>query len=403
MRDSVKVVNDAMDRQWERVVVIGGGPAGLAAATTLKAKGVTALVLEQADEVGASWKGHYDRLHLHTVRWLSDLPGLHIPRREGKWVARDGVVRYLKDYANHHDLRIRLSTTVTSIGRNDSVWEVGTNTGSLRAESVVIATGYNHEPIIPHWPGAADFEGKLAHSSTYRNGLPYTGKDVLVVGAGNSGAEIAVDLVEGRARKVWLSVRTAPNILRRQLAGVPTQVIGVVLRRLPVAAVDKIASATQRLTVGDLSRYGMPTPERGVYTRVLSDERIPILDVGLIRALKRRDIMVVPGVESLDGAEVVLKGGTRLAPDAVIAATGFRRGLEELVGHLSVLDEKGTPVVHGGVTHPLAPNLFFIGYSNPLSGNLRELGIDARRIARAVTGDRRIRTGGRFKLLKQGV
>lgn len=381
---SVNVVNVPVGQEWERVVVVGGGPAGLAAAAMLKARGITALVLDQADEVGASWKTHYDRLHLHTVRWLSNLPGLRIPRREGKWVARDGVVRYLKDYASHHDLRVRLSATVTSIGRDDAGWEVRTNNGSIRADAVVIATGYNNEPVIPQWPGAASFKGQLMHSNTYRNGLSYTGKDVLVVGTGNSGAEIAVDLVESRARKVWLSVRTPPNILRRQLGGLPTQVIGVILRRLPVPAVDRIAGATQRLTVGDLSRYGMPAPERGVYTRVLTEERIPILDVGLIRALKRRDIMVVPAVESLDGSEVVLIGGSRLAPDAVIAGTGFRRGLEDLVGHLGVLDEKGTPVVHGGVTHPLAPNLYFIGYSNPLSGNLRELGIDARRIARVV-------------------
>jgi putative flavoprotein involved in K+ transport len=195
-----------------------------------------------------------------------------------------------------------------------------------------------------------------------------------------------VDLVESRARKVWLSVRTAPNILRRQLAGLPTQAISVLIRKLPVAAVDRIAGAAQRLTVGDLSKYGMPAPERGVYTRLLSEERIPILDVGLIRALKRREVTVVPAVESIEGAEVVLHGGRRLRPDAVISATGFRRGLENLVGHLGVLDEKGTPVVHGDVTHPRAPNLYFIGYSNPISGNLRELGIDARRIARALGG-----------------
>jgi putative flavoprotein involved in K+ transport len=364
----VNVVYALEARQTERVVVVGGGPAGLAAAAMLKAKGITPLVLDRSDEIGASWKAHYDRLHLHTVRWLSGLPGLDIPRREGRWVSRDGVVRYLTDYATHHDLRIRLSSDVTSIDRRDPQWTLETSNGPLLADAVVIATGYNREPVIPRWPGVAEFEGELVHSSGYRNGSRYTGREVLVVGPGNSGAEIAVDLVESRARKVWLSVRTAPNILRRQLAGLPTQAIGVLLRKLPVAAVDRIAGATQRLTVGDLSKYGMPAPERGLYTRLLSEERIPILDVGLIRALKKREVTVVPAVEGLEGAEVVLEGGRRLRPDAVIAATGFRRGLEDLVGHLGVLDEKGTPVVHGDVTHPLAPHLYFIGYSNPISG-----------------------------------
>lgn len=385
-----------MDQATERVAVVGGGPAGLAAAAMLKAAGMTPLVLERSDEIGASWKAHYDRLHLHTVRWLSGLPGLDISRREGRWVSRDGVVRYLRNYATHHDLRIRLSSTVISIARRDTQWALKTSNGSVLADAVVIATGYNREPVTPRWPGAAGFEGELVHSSAYRNGSRYTGKDVLVVGPGNSGAEIAVDLVESRAGNVWLSVRTAPNILRRQLAGLPTQAIGVLLRKLPVGAVDKIAGATQRLTVGDLSKYGMPAPERGLYTRLLSEERIPILDVGLIRALKRLEVTVVPAVESLEAAEVVLEGGRRLRPDAVIAATGFRRGLENLVGHLGVLDAKGTPVVHGDVTHPLAPNLYFIGYSNPISGNLRELGIDARRIARALEG-RATRAGDRYQ------
>ena len=233
--NNVNGVNAPDVRQTERVVVVGGGPAGLAVAAMLKATGLTPLVLDRSDEIGASWKAHYDRLHLHTVRWLSALPGLDIPRREGRWVSRDGVVRYLKDYASHHDLRIRLSSAVTSIDSRDSRWVLETSNGSLLADAVVIATGYNREPVIPQWTGATTFEGDLVHSSAYRNGSRYTGKDVLVMGPGNSGAEIAVDLVESRARKVWLSVRTAPNILRRQLAGLPTQAIGVFLRRLPVA------------------------------------------------------------------------------------------------------------------------------------------------------------------------
>lgn len=367
----------------ERVAVVGGGPAGLAVAGALKQKGVSALVLERNDVVGSSWEGHYDRLHLHTVRWASHLPGLRIPRREGRWVPRDGVVGYLRDYVRHHDLNVRLSTSVESIARDGSVWEIETSTGRLLADSVVIATGYNLEPVLPEWPGAGDFSGELIHSSDYRNGSSYRGQDVLVVGAGNSGAEIAVDLVETGARNVWLSVRTGPNIQRRSMAGLPTQVLGMGLRKLPVPVVDKISVLTQRFTIGDLSPYGMPPPARGAYSRAL-DARIPILDVGLIKALKNGSVRGVPAVASLSEGAAVLADGRRLVVDAIIAATGFRRGLERLVGHLGVLNDKGNPIVHGDTTHPAAPELYFIGYSNPLSGNLREIAIDARRIARVV-------------------
>jgi cation diffusion facilitator CzcD-associated flavoprotein CzcO len=368
----------------ERIVVVGGGPAGLAVAGALKSEGLDALVLDKSEEIGATWKAHYDRLHLHTVRWLSHLPGLRISRREGRWVSRDGVVHYLQEYVAHHQLRIRLATRATSVRRDGPAWTIETEGDPIRADAVVIATGYNQEPITPDWPGADTFEGQFLHSSSYRNARAYEHKKVLVIGTGNSGAEIAVDLMEHDAGHVWLSVRTPPNILRRQLLGVPTQMLGIVLRKLPVNAVDRIAATAQRITVGNLSKHGMPAPPRGLYSRALNEERIPILDVGLIRALKKEQVEVVPAVESFEGAEVVLRDGRRLVPDAVIAATGFRRALTDLVGSLGVLDEKGNPNVHGETTHPSAPGLYFIGYTNPISGNLRELAIDARRIARAI-------------------
>ena len=304
-------------------------------------------------------------------------------------MARDDVVRYLKRYAALQDLRVRLSLSVNYVRRGGSGWQIETSDGVVHADAVVIATGFNNDPVMPEWPGVADFSGELIHSSLYRNGHPYGGKDMLVVGAGNSGAEIAVDLVESGARKVWLSIRTGPNIMRRDIAGFPAQALGVVTARLPVPVVDKISGVTQRLTVGDLSGYGMPRPSRGLYSRVRHDERIPILDVGLISALKRGEVEGVAAVAGFEGAEVFLADGARLAPDAVIAATGFRRNLGGLVGHLDVLDVKGNPKFHGGATNPDTPGLFFTGYSNPLSGNLRALGIDARRIARRITAGAR--------------
>ncbi|MGH2723845.1 MAG: flavin-containing monooxygenase [Actinomycetota bacterium] len=375
-----------------KALVIGAGPAGLAAGAMLRRAGIETLLVDRGDDIGEGWRRHYDRLHLHTVRWLSNLPGLPIPRAEGKWVSRDGVARYLQAYVHHHGLDVRLRTEVTRLDRRNSGWVAHIPGGALHTETAVVATGYNRIPWVPEWPGRESFAGRLIHSSRYRHPGPYRGQEVLVVGPGNSGAEIAVDLAEGGARRVHLSVRTPPNILRRDLAGLPTQVLGTALRRLPAPVVDAVAAATRRLTIGDLSRYGIPSPPRGTYTRVREDDRIPILDVGLIRMLKAGRIQVVAAVERFESTEVILSDGTRLAPDAVVAATGFRRGLEGLVGHLGILGKHGRPVVHGPVTHPSTPGLHFIGYTNPISGNLRELGIDARKIAGAV-GRRRRRPG----------
>jgi putative flavoprotein involved in K+ transport len=364
-------------------VVIGAGPAGLAAAAMLRREGIKTLILERSS-VGSSWRKHYDRLHLHTVRWLSNLPGLPIDRKEGRWVSRAGVVRYLERYARSHDLDIRSNVEVQGVTRTNGSWQLHTNEGATAADIVVVATGFNNEPFLPDWPGRETFTGELVHSFDYRNAAPYRGRDVLIVGTGNSGAEIAVDLVEGGAAKVMISVRTPPNILRRDLGGLPSQVVGVLIRRLPVPVVDRISKIVQRLTVGDLTPFGMPDPALGMYTRAKQGS-IPILDVGLIRLLKKRRVQVVPAVEGFDGPDVLLAGGARSRPDAVIAATGFRRSLEPLVGEIGLVGPGGLPLVHGLDTLRGAPDLYFIGFTNPISGNLRELGIDARRIARAVS------------------
>ncbi|MFD7665433.1 flavin-containing monooxygenase [Streptomyces sp. NPDC059788] len=367
------------------VHVVGGGPGGLATAAALGAHGVRAVVLEKADAVGASWRGHYDRLRLHTTRRLSGLPGLAIPRAYGRWVARDDVVRYLEQYAAHHHLEVATGVEVRRVDRaTDGGWVLHANGGrELAARTVVIATGYNHTPYLPDWPGRDDYPGELLHAGTYRNARPFAGKDVLVVGTGNTGAEIAVDLAEGGAARVRLAVRTAPHIVRRSTAGWPAQATGILVRRLPPRAVDRAAHVMRRLSVPDLSAHGLPMPDTGLYSRVLAGA-IPVQDVGLIDAVLRGTVRPVAAVESFDGGVVRLADGDAIEPDAVIAATGYRRGLDSLVGHLDLLDTRGRPRVHGPRTLPSAPGLHFTGYTNPISGMFRELTLDARRIARTI-------------------
>src|SRR5215213_9182774 len=347
----------------------------------LNRRGVDNMVVERDDAVAASWRRHYDRLHLHTVRWLSHLPGYRFSRRHGRWVSRDGVIRYLEGYARHHHIELMLETAVERVDRG---FVLRTSRGDLHARNVVVATGYNNEPLMPDWPGIDSFAGELVHASDYRNAAPFAGRDVLVVGAGNTGAEIAVDLVEGGAERVRMAIRTPPHVVLRESNGMPTQATGVIMRRVPTKIGDPIAATVAKLTVGDLSPYGIGTPPRGLYTRATVDQQIPIIDVGLIEQLKEGHVEVVGAVEGFEGADVLLAGDERIQPDVVIVATGWLRALEPLVGHLGVLGEDGRPTVHGAQTPPQAPGLYFTGFVNPVSGMFRELGIDAKRIARAI-------------------
>lgn len=366
--------------------VIGAGPGGLAVAQSLRARGLRAVVLERAEHVGDSWRRHYDRLRLHTTRRLSALPGLAMPRRFGRWVSRDDVVRYLEKYVEYHQLEIVTGVEVFRVERaSGGGWLLHASGGrELTGAAVVVATGFNHTPRVPDWPGRDTYTGEFRHASEYRDAAPYAGRDVLVVGVGNTGAEIAVDLVEGGASRVRLAVRTAPHIVRRSTAGWAAQYTGVLCRRLPVALVDRLARPLARISVPDLSAQGLPRPGTGLYSRV-AEGAIPVQDVGLIDAVRGGRVEVVAAVDGFEDGKILLADGTRLAPDAVIAATGYRRGLEGLVGHLDVLDDRGRPLTRGPGTPPDAPGLYFTGFTNPISGMLRELAIDAERIAKAVT------------------
>jgi putative flavoprotein involved in K+ transport len=340
-------------------------------------------VLERAASVGAAWQGRYDSLRLHTVRWLSGLPGAGIPRRYGQWVARDDLLAYLGDYADRFGVHPEFGVEATRLDRAGASWRVETSAGSRLASVAIVATGYSRTPHVPDWPGRDAFPGAVLHSADYREPSPYRGRHVLVVGAGNSAAEIAVDLV-GVGARVDLSVRTPPNIVRRDTLGVPSQLLGITLKRAPERVMNPLATVLRRFTVPDLSPYGLPAPTGDGYTQFLRTRTVPILDHGFVHAVRAEHIRVVAAVDRFDDAEVRLRDGSTLRPDVVICATGYRPDLESLVGHLGVLDERGMPTVHGPNTPPDLPGLYFVGVTIELAGLLREIGLEARAVGRAL-------------------
>jgi cation diffusion facilitator CzcD-associated flavoprotein CzcO len=364
------------------VLVVGAGPAGLAAAAELGRRGISTLVLERGESVATSWRARYDRLRLNTSRWTSNLPHARYPKAAGMFPSRDDVVGYLEDYASRNHIEVRSGTIVERVDRDDDRWTLTTSSGELTAAHLIIATGHQHTPLIPAWPGRERFSGRLLHAAEYRNPSDFHGADVLVVGPGCSGMEIAYDLAEGGAGRVRVAIRTQPNIILRQAGPLPGDVPATLMYRLPPQIGDRQTRLIRRLSIGDLSAYGLVPPKEGMLSRSHREGKAPaILDKPVIDAIKQRRIEIVPAVESFDTTGVVLADRTRLEPDVVIAATGYTTGLELLLGHLGVLDERGVPLVHGGPA--AAPGLRFIGYK-PRPAQIGHIGAEATRAAKQI-------------------
>lgn len=348
------------------------------------------LVLECADAVGARWRTRYDGLRLNTARMFSGLPGLRIPTRHGRYPRRDDYVSYLESYAAHHRLQVRYSTTLERVDRAEAggLWRLQTSSGPLLARHAVLATGYDAVPRLPEWAEGQGFAGELIHAREYRSPQPYSGRDVLVVGAGNSGIDIAGHLIDAGAR-VAVSMRTPPNVFPRDVYGLPLQPFSIPAEHLPAWMGDALGFALQRIVYRNLVPYGLPRAPDGFQTRFRRLSVGPAVDDGFIAHLKAGRTRIVAPVERLDANEAVLRDGERVRAEAIVCATGYGRGLEPIVGHLGVLGADGSPThVHGAPEHPLAPRLYFAGFHAAPAGQLRAMPRHARRIARAAARDR---------------
>lgn len=363
-------------------IIIGSGPAGLAMAACLQREGVPYVVLERETSLAPAWRKHYQRLHLHTVKKHSALPFRPYPKSYPKYPSRLQFIEYLEGYAEAFNIRPRFGSRVVWAGQQNGSWCARTETEAYNAQHLIVATGYNGQPYFPEIDGLRSFEGTVLHSSDYKTGADYKGKKVLVVGCGNSGAEIAVDLHEQGAQ-AWMVVRGPAHVVPRDLLGTPIQVSAIMLNKLPTAVADAITGLLLKATLGDLSPYGIVRPEKGPRAMIEEEGRVPILDIGLIDLVKKGQIQVMPGISQVGAKEVTFEDGQVLPFDVIVLATGYRPQLQAfLEGAEEVLDERGYPRAQGYETE--APGLHFVGFSNPVTGLLREIGIDAKRIAAAI-------------------
>ena len=350
------------------VAVVGAGPAGLAVGACLRRAGLDFVILEKALHVAPSWRRHYERLHLHTVKQLSSLPYLPFPARYPRYVPRHLVIEYLKTYAETFDLKPRFGEAVRAIRRTGNGWTVESTSSAIETSQVVIASGFNAEPVMPDVPAMAIFKGRVLHSAQYANAHPFAGQSVLVVGMGNTGAEIALDLCENNARPT-ISLRDGVHIAPRDLFGIPIQIAATLATKvLPIGVNDAIFPLVLDVALGYPARYGLKRPKEGILRQIARSSKIPVLDVGTVRKVAEGAIKVAPGVVTVTENGVLFEGGQAGEFDAIIFATGYRPNYRDF------LDADGS-----------SDGLHFVGFKNPVTGLLREIASEARCVADLIT------------------
>ncbi|MGA7357174.1 MAG: NAD(P)/FAD-dependent oxidoreductase [Candidatus Cybelea sp.] len=366
-----------------QIAVVGGGPAGLSTAGALIKLGAKPVVFDRNARIGDSWRRRYDRLHLHTTRRFSGLAHYQIPRSYPRYLSRDMYAEYLQLYAEQLAIDVALGCSVETIGlaawsdREKPAFDLQTSKGRTLASAVVVATGMFGEPVTPRVAGLEDYCGMALHACAYQSGKAFAAKRVLVVGLGNTGAEIATDLVDRGAEYVAVSVRSTPPVVLRDLLGVPVQLFGIALSRVAPATADRIGQALSRLAIGDLSRYGLRAPDWLPF----SSRRIPVIDVGFLGHLKRGTVTVRPTIARFTERGVLYGDGFAEEFDAVIFATGYRTGLERLLQLPGVLDDAGFPRARMGEP-TVVPGLYFMGFVHSHRGLLFEIERASRRLAR---------------------
>lgn len=365
------------------VVIVGGGPGGLAVSQQLGERGVAHIVIEKGACPGWQWGQTYDSLRLHTGKHLSALPGMPFPSGTDLFPSRAAFTSYLKSYAERFDIPLRVGVETHALEREGTTWRVKTDTGWLAARAVVVATGIMSSPVVPCFAGIDAYLGRLSHSSAYRHPSGFARQRVLVVGIGNSGAEIATELAAAGA-SVAVSVRSGVNNVPLSIAGIPSQYLGWAISWLPRAMQQRLTRMFGQ--VGSLIRGGSPLPRKKGFSDCPD---VPLIGMKLANAVESGAIELLPGIDRFtpDGARFT--DGTKRVLDAVILATGFRAAIEWM-GAYGARDVCGFAMRRDRVRSREFSDLYFIGHNYDGRGGLYNIAVDAKRIARIISQSQRL-------------
>ena len=363
-------------------LIVGAGISGLATAACLQRQSIEYVIIEKHDQVASAWQNHYERLHLHTNKRLSQLPykkfGKNIPR----YPSRQQVIDYLNDYQKTLNIQPVFNTTATSIKKEGGYWITQTNNGICQSKFLIMATSPYGKPKPVVLPGMETFPGKIMHSAAYKTGRDFAGQKVLVIGFGNSACEIAIDLFEQGATP-FMAVRSAVNIVPRDVLGVPVLELSLLLNFLPPRIADLLSAPLINAIIGDITRLGLKRKPYGPLEQVRREGKSPILDIGTIQLIRKGHIKIEGDIDFIEGGLVHFKEGGVQSFDAIVACIGYSQDEIKIIN----TDSDRFDDLRVSTSRQLyfgKDGLYFCGYYISPTGQIREIAADARKIAKDI-------------------
>ncbi|XP_059637920.1 indole-3-pyruvate monooxygenase YUCCA2-like [Cornus florida] len=329
-------------------VIVGAGPSGLATAACLKQRGVPSLILERDDCIASLWQRKtYDRLRLHLPKQFCELPLMSFPSKFPTYPTKEHFVAYLEDYAQRFDLNPVFNKTVVSaeFDYRYGFWVVKTIGPKMEemeyvCQWLIVATGENAEQFLPEIEGRNEFDGPIVHTSSYKSGESFRGKSVLVVGCGNSGMEVCLDLCNYNARPS-LVVRDSVHVLPQEMLGSSTFGLSMwLLKWFPIWVVDQFLLLVSRLMLGDTAQFGLHRPKLGPLELKRMSGKTPVLDIGTLAKIRTGEIKVCQGIKRLTPHTVEFVDGKVENFDAIILATGYKSNVPTWLKESNLFSEK---------------------------------------------------------------
>ncbi len=360
-------------------LVVGASVSGLALAATLQKRGIEYVIIEKQLQIASPWRYHYERLHLHTNKRISNLPYKKFNSTIPRYPTRQQVVEYLEDYQKEFNINPIFNTEAKSIWKENDYWVTETNQGRFKSKYLIMGTGAFGNPKPVSFEGMETFPGRIMHSCEYRSAKDFKGQKVLVVGFGNSACEIAIDLYE-QAAIPFMSVRSPVNIVPRDIADIPILELSLIMSRLPPRVADKITAVLTRLIFGDITKLGLTKKPYGPFEEIKKNRTTPLLDIDTVKHIRQGHIRVYGGIDHIEGNSVHFSDGQREDFDVIVACIGFNSDNAKIIA----VDKNRFEDLKVCVNRQKyfgKDGLYFCGFWIGPTGHIREIASDAQKIA----------------------